>query len=297
MNEISNKDRAGILIHALPYIQRFRNKTIVVKYGGNAMQGEELKKAVIEDVILMACVGIRTVLVHGGGPEIEAVLKKTGKDSRFVNGLRYTDEETMDIVQMVLCGKVNKEITALIEKTGGRATGLCGIDGAMIRARRMKGLEDLGLVGEIEQVDASMLNSVLDSGFIPVVSTVAYGTGADEGKALNINADIAAAKIAAALGAEKLVLMTDVQGILRDVQDENSLIKSVTRAQLETLKKEGVITKGMIPKVDCCAIALDGGVNRAHIIDGRLPHAILIELFTDEGIGTMLERENICLNG
>ena len=289
---ISNKDRAGILIHALPYIQSFQNKTIVVKYGGNAMQSGELKKAVIEDIILMSCVGIRTVLVHGGGPEIESMLKKTGKESRFVNGLRYTDEETMDIVQMVLCGKVNKEIAALIQKTGGRAIGLCGIDGGMLKARRMKGGDDLGLVGEIETVDISMLNSILSSGAIPVISSVAYGTGEDEGKALNINADIAAAKIAAALGAEKLVLMTDVRGILRDVNDETSIIKSLVMAQLDDLKKEGVITRGMIPKVDCCAMALDGGVKKAHIIDGRLPHAILIELFTDEGIGTMLVREN-----
>jgi len=285
---ISNKDRAGILVHALPYIQNFQNKTIVVKYGGNAMQSEALKKAVIEDVILMSCVGIRAVLVHGGGPEIEAMLKKTGKESRFVNGLRYTDEETMDIVQMVLCGKVNKEITALIEKTGGKAVGLCGIDGAMLKARRIT-TEDLGLVGEIESVDTSLLTSILDSGAIPVISSVAYGTGADEGKPLNINADIAAAKIAAALGAEKLALMTDVRGILRDVQDENTLIKAVKRAQLDDLKKEGILTKGMIPKTDCCALALDGGVKKAHIIDGRLPHAILIELFTDEGIGTMIE--------
>jgi acetylglutamate kinase len=285
MNSISNNDRAGVLVHALPYIQSFQGKTIVVKYGGNAMLNDELKKAVIEDVILMSCVGIRTVLVHGGGPEIEAMLKKTGKESRFINGLRYTDEETMDIVQMVLCGKVNKEITALIEKTGGKAIGLCGIDGCMLKASRMKS-EDLGLVGEIDQVDVSMLNAVLDAEIIPVISSVAYGTGQDEGKALNINADIAAAKIAAALGAEKLVLMTDVRGILRDIKDENTLIKSIKRPQLNTLKEEGILTKGMIPKTDCCAMALDGGVKKAHIIDGRLPHAILIELFTDEGIGT-----------
>jgi acetylglutamate kinase len=283
---IPNNERAGILVHALPYIQSFQNKTIVVKYGGSAMQGDKLKKAVIEDVILMSCVGIRTVLVHGGGPEIEAMLKKTGKESRFIDGLRYTDEETMDIVQMVLCGKVNKEIAALIEKTGGKAIGLCGIDGGMLKARRMKTDADLGLVGEIEKVNVSMLNSILDSGAIPVISSVAYGTGGDEGKALNINADIAAAKIAAALGAEKLVLMTDVRGILRDVQDESSLIRSTSRSQLDALKKEGVLSKGMIPKADCCAVALDGGVKKAHIIDGRLPHAILIEIFTDEGIGT-----------
>ena len=285
---ISNNDRAAILIHALPYIQRFENKTIVVKYGGSAMQGDMLKKAVIEDVILMACVGIRVVLVHGGGPEIDAMLKKTGKESRFIDGLRYTDEETMDIVQMVLCGKVNKEITALIVKNGGRAIGLCGIDGAMLKARRITGGSDLGLVGEIEKVDASMLNSILNAGIIPVISSVAYGTGADEGKALNINADIAAAMIAAALSAEKLVLMTDVRGVLRDIKDENSLIKSIERPNLDELKKEGILSKGMIPKTDCCALALDGGVKKAHIIDGRLPHAILIELFTDEGVGTMI---------
>jgi acetylglutamate kinase len=287
--DFSNEARAGILIHALPYIQSYQNKTIVVKYGGNAMQGESLKKAVIEDIILISCVGIRTVLVHGGGPEIETMLKKTGKESRFINGLRYTDEETMDIVQMVLCGKVNKEITALIEKTGGKAIGLCGIDGSMLKARRIKGENDLGLVGEIEQVDVSMLNSILESGLIPVISSVAYGTGTDEGKALNINADIAAAQIAAALKAEKLVLMTDVKGILRDINDETTLLKSVTRQQLDELKKEGILSKGMIPKADCCAMALDGGVRKAYIINGCIPHAILIELFTDEGIGTMIE--------
>jgi acetylglutamate kinase len=285
---ISNNDRAGVLIHALPYIQDFQNKTIVVKYGGNAMLNEELKKAVIEDVILMACVGIHVVLVHGGGPEIEAMLKKTGKESRFINGLRYTDEETMDIVQMVLCGKVNKEIVAIIEKTGGSAIGLCGIDGGLLKARRMKAESDLGLVGEIEQVDVAMLNSILESGVIPVISSVAYGLGEDEGKALNINADTAAAKIATALGAEKLVLMTDVRGILRDVKDETSLIRSVTLTQLDALKKEGILSRGMIPKADCCSVAIEGGVKKAHIIDGRLPHALLVEFFTDEGIGTMI---------
>jgi len=290
MNEqsVSNEVRAALLVKALPYIQNFQNKTIVVKYGGNAMQNDELKNAVIEDVILMDCIGIRIVLVHGGGPDIDAMLKKTGKESRFIEGLRHTDEETMDIVQMVLCGKVNKEIAALIQKNGGRAVGLCGIDGGMLKARRMKGKNDLGFVGEIEQVDVSMLTSLLEEGIIPVISSVAYGTGEDEGKSLNINADIAAAKIAAAFGAEKLVLMTDVRGILRDVKDESSLIKSASRAQLEDLKKEGIINKGMIPKTDCCVMAIDGGVSKTHIIDGRLPHALLIELFTDEGIGTMI---------
>jgi acetylglutamate kinase len=285
---ISNNDRAEILIHALPYIQRYRGKTMVVKYGGSAMIKGELKAAVIQDVILMACVGIRTVLVHGGGPEIESMLKALGKESRFVRGLRYTDRETMEVVQMVLCGKVNKDITALIEQAGGRALGLCGIDGAMLRGSRLKE-EDLGLVGEIETVDTSVLEAALDRGYIPVVSSVALDRESEAGQVLNINADIAAARIAAALEAEKLLLMTDVQGILRDVADGDSLIKVISRSDLERLKEEGVVNGGMIPKVDCCRTAMDGGVKKAHIIDGRLPHALLIELFTDEGIGTMIE--------
>ncbi len=289
--DIPNSGRTEVLVQALPYIQRYQGKTIVVKYGGNAMINEELKTAVIEDVILMACVGIRVVLVHGGGPEIEAMLKKTGKESRFVNGLRYTDEETMEIVQMVLCGKVNKDITSLIEQAGGKAIGLCGIDGAMLKARRIT-TQDLGFVGEIDEVDVSVLNTVLDSGAIPVVSSVAYGIGDDEGHALNINADIAAAKIASAVGAEKLVLMTDVQGILRNVQDPLSLVKSASLEELEQMKKDGILSKGMIPKADCCGLALKGGVKQATIIDGRVPHALLVELFTDEGIGTMLFAEN-----
>lgn len=288
MIDFTNKDRAEILVHALPYIQTFQGKTIVVKYGGNAMLNADLKQDVIEDIILMSCVGIRTVLVHGGGPEIEAMLKKTGKESRFINGLRYTDEETMDIVQMVLCGKVNKEIAALIQRNGGKAVGLCGIDGGMLKAKKMKGNDDLGLVGEIEQVDTGILNSILESGAIPVISSVAFGTGEVEGKALNINADIAAAIIAGALKAEKLILMTDVRGILRDVNDENSLIKAATLPELEKLKKDGILSKGMIPKADCCALAINGGVKKAHIIDGRLSHVLMVELFTDEGVGTMI---------
>ncbi|MDR1900746.1 MAG: acetylglutamate kinase [Treponema sp.] len=287
---INNADRAGVLIKALPYIQQYRGKTIVVKYGGNAMINGELKAAVMQDLIFMACTGIRTVLVHGGGPEIEAVLKKIGKESRFVQGLRYTDEETMEVVQMVLCGKVNKDITALIQEAGGRAMGLCGIDGALLQARRLRDTgEDLGLVGEIETVDTAALNAALDSGAIPVVSSVALGIDEDKGLSLNVNADTAAAKIAAAINAEKLLLMTDVRGILRDVQDPDSLISRVTRQELDGLKRDGIVSKGMIPKVDCCSLALDGGVKKAHIIDGRLLHALLIELFTDEGIGTMIE--------
>jgi acetylglutamate kinase len=282
---ISNNSRAAVLVHALPYIQNCRGKTIVVKYGGNAMINGELKTAVIQDVFFMSCVGIRTVLVHGGGPEIDAMLKKTGKESRFVNGLRYTDAETMEIVQMVLCGKVNKDITGLIQKAGGRAIGLCGIDGAMLKARKVKN-DDLGLVGEIEEVDTTVLNSALDSGFIPVVSSVAHGI--EDGQPLNINADTAAAKIAAALCAEKLVLMTDVRGIMRDMQNPDSLITTASCNELRSLRDQGIISKGMIPKVDCCTLALEGGVKKAHIIDGRLPHALMVELFTDEGIGTMI---------
>ncbi|MDR2362944.1 MAG: acetylglutamate kinase [Spirochaetaceae bacterium] len=285
---VSNNDRAAVLIHALPYIQRYRGKTMVVKYGGNAMINGSLKAAVIQDVILMACVGIRVVLVHGGGPEIGVMLSAMGKESRFVRGLRYTDEETMEVVQMVLCGKVNKDITSLIQQAGGRALGLCGIDGALLQARRITG-EDLGLVGEIEAVETSVLNAILDSGAVPVISSVALGIGEDAGRALNVNADTAAAKIAAALGAEKLILMTDVQGILRDVEEPDSLIKALTRAELDDLTRQGVVSKGMIPKAECCGLALEGGVKKAHIIDGRLPHALLIELFTDEGIGTMIE--------
>jgi acetylglutamate kinase len=287
---MSNADRAGVLTRALPYIQQYQGKTVVVKYGGNAMINDALKAAVIQDVILLSCVGIRVILVHGGGPEIEGMLKVLGKESRFVRGLRYTDEETMEVVQMVLCGKVNKDITALIEQAGGRALGLSGIDGGLFRARRLRpDGEDLGLVGEIETVDAALLNTLLDSGVIPVISSVALGLGEDAGRSLNINADTVSAKIAAALKAEKLVLMTDVQGILREVQNPDSLMKVINRAEVEDLKKEGIVTGGMIPKVDCCTLALDKGVKRTHIIDGRLPHALLIEIFTDEGIGTMIE--------
>jgi acetylglutamate kinase len=253
------------------------------------MINAELKTAVIQDLIFMQCAGIRTVLLHGGGPEIEAVLNAVGKESRFVQGLRYTDQETMDIVQMVLCGRVNKDITALIQREGGSALGLSGIDGALLQGHLLKTAgEDLGLVGEIETVNTPALENLLDSGVIPVISSVALGIGDAAGHSLNVNADTAAAKIAAAMGAEKLVLMTDVRGILRNVQDPDSLIQELSYSDLEGLVKEGIVSKGMIPKVACCSLALEGGVKRAHIIDGRLPHALLIELFTDEGIGTMI---------
>ncbi|MCL2138696.1 MAG: acetylglutamate kinase [Treponema sp.] len=287
LNEINVKDRAQILIQALPYIQQFQNKTMVVKYGGNAMVNEELKAAVIQDVILMSYVGIRTVLVHGGGPEIDLMLQKTGQQSRFINGLRYTDRETMEIVQMVLCGKVNKDIVSLIQRTGGKAIGLCGLDGAMFKARKILS-EDFGFVGEIEELDISILHTVLEAGLIPVVSSVACNISEKEKEPLNVNADAVAAQLAGALSAEKLFLITDTSGILRNVNDENSLIKELTRAELHALKKEGIISKGMIPKTDCCIFALDNGVKKACIIDGRLPHSLLLELFTDEGIGTLI---------
>lgn len=286
---IGNEDRAKVLIQALPYIQKFMGKTIVVKYGGNAMINEELKAAVIQDVVLMACVGIRTVLVHGGGPEIEYMLRKIGKESRFVKGLRYTDEETMEIVQMVLAGKVNKDIVSLIQQAGGKALGLCGLDGGLLQAHKLKtDGEDLGLVGEITTVRTAVLEDVLNQGYIPVVSTVAQGMEDALGQALNINADTAAAQIAAALGAEKLILMTDVRGVLKDVNDPESLLQEIRRDELDGLIKEGIVSKGMIPKVDCCRLALDAGVRKAHIIDGRIPHGLLLELFTDEGIGTQV---------
>jgi acetylglutamate kinase len=283
---MSGAGEAEILVQALPYIRKYRGRTIVVKYGGASMINGELKAQVIQDLVLMNYVGIRVILVHGGGPEIEAMLKRLGKESRFIRGLRYTDGETMEVVQMVLCGKLNKEITALIENAGGRAVGLCGIDGATLKARRLA--EDLGLVGEIEDVDTTLLNALLDSGIIPVLSSVAFGLGEDAGRSLNVNADTAAAKVAAAVKAEKLLLMTDVKGILRDLADPASLIQTASLAELEELKKQGVLSKGMIPKADCCALALSGGVKKAHIIDGREPHSLIVELFTDRGVGTMV---------
>ncbi|MDR0628870.1 MAG: acetylglutamate kinase [Treponema sp.] len=292
MKERNNNytDQAAVLARALPHIQQYQGKTIVVKYGGNAMIRTDLKAAVMQDVILMSCIGIRTILVHGGGPEIEAMLHVLGKESRFVRGLRYTDAETMEIVQMVLCGKVNKNIVSLIQQQGGRAIGICGIDGGLLQAKRLGTEdEDLGLVGEIETVDTSVLEGILHSRAIPVVSPVALGIGDAAGHALNINADMAAARIALALGAEKLLLMTDVPGLLRDVHDPDSLINVITNTELAALKKEGIVSKGMIPKMDCCSLALEGGVKKVHIIDGRVPHALLIALFTHEEIGTMIE--------
>ena len=277
-------DRAQVLAEALPYIQKFTGKTIVVKYGGNAMVSDELRHAVISDIILLSLVGIRVVVVHGGGPEISEMLKKLGKESKFVDGLRYTDGETMDIVQQVLCGRVNKDLVATLNRLGGRALGLCGLDGALFQARLLD--ERFGLVGEITKVDPTPVNDALDNNYIPVVSTVAQGV--DGENAYNINADTAAARLAVALGAEKLILLTDVRGLLRDPADESTLLQKVGLSEVPLLVREGVIQGGMIPKVECCVEAVRSGVERTHILDGRIPHSILIELLSDEGIGTMI---------
>ncbi len=287
---MTNNERAAVLSQALPYIKAFRGKTVVVKYGGAAMINETLRAEVASDLALMSCVGIRAVLVHGGGPEIDAMLRRLGKEPKFVNGLRFTDEETMEVVQMVLAGKVNKDLVGLLGKAGCPAVGLCGVDGGLITARRHSKGEDLGLVGEIEGVNPALLEAALQGGFLPVVATVAAGAEGEGAahKAYNINADTAAAAIAVALKAEKLVLLTDVPGILRDVSDSATLVRELPRSGAAALIKEGVVTKGMIPKVECCAKAVEDGVGKAHIIDGRVPHALLVELFTDAGIGTMI---------
>ena len=277
-------DRAQVLAEALPYIQKYYGKTVVVKYGGNAMISDELRQAVISDIILLHLVGLRVVVVHGGGPEISEMLKKTGKESRFVDGLRYTDEETMDVVQQVLCGRVNKNLVATLNRLGGRALGLCGLDGALFQARLLD--ERFGLVGEITKVDPTPVNDALDNNYIPVVSTVALGTDAET--SYNINADTAAAKLAVALGAEKLILLTDVRGLLRDPKDERTLIPELQLSQVPALVREGVISGGMIPKVDCCVEAVRSGVKSAIILDGRAPLHHSSELLSDEGVGTML---------
>ncbi len=277
-------DRARVLAEALPYIQKYNGKTIVIKYGGNAMVSEELRRAVISDIVLLSLVGIYVVVVHGGGPEISDMLKKIGKQSRFVDGLRYTDEETMDVVQQVLCGKVNKDLVSLLIRQGGRAIGLCGLDGGLIQARRLD--EKYGLVGEVTGVNPQPVLDCLEKGYIPVVSTVALGTDADT--AYNINADTAAAKLAVALGAEKLLLLTDVRGLLLDPRDENTLLPQVRVSEIPGLIKDGVIQGGMIPKIDCAVEAVRSGVRSTVMLDGRIPHAILIELLSNTGVGTML---------
>lgn len=278
---------AEVLVEALPHIQKYYGKTVVVKYGGNAMINEELKDAVIHDIVLLSLVGVRVVIVHGGGLEINAMLKKIGKESRFVNGLRYTDRETMDIVQMVLCGKVNKDLVGLLNRAGGRGVGLCGMDGSLFQAKRKRDEDgtEYGYVGEIQKVNPEPVVDMLEQGYIPVISTVAEGIDEDTG--YNINADLAAAKLAVALQAEKLILLTDVRGLLRDRNDDSTLIEDLKVSAVPRLVKEGVIAGGMIPKVDCCVQAVREGVKRANIQDGRVAHSILMELFSDKGVGTM----------
>lgn len=285
---MNNLERAQTLVEALPYIQQYNGKVIVIKYGGNAMISPELFDAVMEDIILLHLVGIRVVLVHGGGPEINDMLKKVGKEPKFVKGLRYTDEETMNIVQGVLCGKVNKDLVATIIRKGGRAIGLCGIDGCLIEAKRMRrdDGEDYGLVGDITVINPSIVEKAMEDNRVPVVATVAIGIDAET--SYNINADTAASKLAVALGAEKLIILTDTRGVLRDQKDDSTLIKVIRREEIPGLQGQGVISGGMIPKIECCADAIDGGVRRAHILDGRIPHSILIEMLTDEGAGTMI---------
>lgn len=282
---ISNADRARILVHALPYIQKYTGKIVVVKYGGNAMIDEHLKNSVMRDMILLSLVGVKVVLVHGGGPEITEMLAKVGKATEFVNGLRVTDKETVEIAQMVLSGKINKSLVNLIQNMGGRALGLSGVDGHMIEAKVKD--ERLGFVGDITNVDVRPIFDVIDKGYIPVVSTI----GCDkEGNIYNINADTAAAKIAGELHAEALISMTDISGILRDKNDPSTLISQITVEEAPKLIEEGIINGGMIPKVECCVNAIHWGVHRVFIIDGRVSHSILIETLTDEGIGTMFLR-------
>ena len=284
----SHAQQAQTLVEALPYIQKFTGKTIVVKYGGNAMISDELRKAVMSDIILLNLVGIRVVMVHGGGPEISDMLKKLNHASHFVDGLRYTDEVTMEVVQSILCGKVNKNLVAQLNRLGGKAVGLCGMDGGLFQAVQLD--EKYGLVGEITTVNPEPVFTALESGYIPVVATVAQGTDADT--PYNVNADTAAAKLATALGAEKLILLTDIRGLLRDPKDEETLIHVVHVDDVAKLTDEGVISGGMIPKMQCCVDAIHGGVERVHILDGRIPHSILIELLSDRGIGTMMKRDD-----
>ena len=280
--EISNAQRASILVHALPYIQEYTGKVIVVKYGGNAMVNEELKDSVMRDIVLLSLIGVKVVLVHGGGPEITDLLNRMGKVSQFIDGLRVTDKETVDVVQMVLAGKINKNLVNLIENKGGKAIGLSGLDGHMIEAR-MKD-ERLGYVGEITRVNVQPILDVIEKNYIPVVSTV----GCDrEGNVYNINADTAAARIAGELRAESLISMTDISGILRDRNDPSTLIPEIKVSEAPALIAQGIISGGMLPKVECCINAISWGVRKVFIIDGTIPHAILIETLTNEGIGTM----------
>jgi acetylglutamate kinase len=282
MDKVTNAKRAQILTAAVPYIKEYTDKYVVVKYGGNAMTDPELKKSVMQDLLLLNLVGVKVVLVHGGGPEINSALDKMQIESTFKDGLRVTDEPTMEVVQMVLAGKVNKGLVANIVELGGKAVGLCGIDGNMIKVHKKNA--DLGLVGEIDDIDTTLIETVISQGYIPVLSSI----GVDEnGVAYNINADTVAAKVAGALQAETMVAMTNIDGVMRDKDDPTSLIPQLSVAEAEQLKQEGIIAGGMIPKVDCCLEAIEAGAQKVFIINGEIPHAILIELLTNEGLGTM----------
>ena len=281
------KIRAQVLIEALPYIQDYNGKVVVVKYGGNAMINEELKMSVMRDIVLLNLIGVKVVLVHGGGPEISEMLKKIGKQSVFVDGLRYTDEETAEVVRMGLAGKINKSLVNRLEMIGGKALGLCGIDGHMMKCEKES--EKLGYVGRIVQMDTRVITDALDKGYIPVVSTVGYD---DEGHIYNVNADTASAVIAGALKATSLILMTDTAGVLRDKDDEASLIEKIYVSDIPSLIKQGIISGGMIPKIECCREAIRRGVKKVFIIDGRVEHSILVETLSDRGIGTMFVNED-----
>ncbi len=286
MYEFSNRERAEVLTQALPYIKRYTGKVVVVKYGGNAMVNEQLKQQVMEDVVLLWLIGVRVVLIHGGGPEISEMMQRLGKKTEFVDGLRVTDRETVDIVQMVLAGKVNKTLVNLLEMKGGKAVGLSGMDGRMIEARVKD--ERLGFVGEITRIHIKPVTDLLNTGYIPVISTL----GCDrDGNIFNINGDTAAAHIAGALNAERLILMTDIAGILRDRNDPSSLIPELTLEEAFALKEQGIVSGGMIPKLECCVDAIHAGVRNVVIMDGRIPHSILMELLTDEGAGTWIKGE------
>lgn len=278
---------ANILIQALPYIQEYYGKTIVIKYGGNAMINEELKMNVIKDVVLLSEIGVKVILVHGGGPEINRTLDKMGKETQFINGLRYTDEETIDVVQMVLAGKTNKDLVKLIMQKGGNAVGISGVDNQLIIAKKHESEDDLGYVGDVDKINPNIIIDMLDKGYIPVIASV--GTD-EEGHTYNINADTAAAEIAGALGAENMILVSDIPGLLADKDDEGTLIPLVHVYEVNSLIEKGIIGGGMIPKVDCCVRAIRQDVKKAVIIDGRIPHSILIEMLSKEGIGTMFKR-------
>ena len=283
---MNHLEHAKILTQALPYIQSLSGKIVVIKYGGNAMTSEELRESVATDIVLLQCVGIKPVIVHGGGPDISNFLNKIGQESKFINGLRYTDKETMEIVQMVLGGKVNKSIVSLIERVGGKALGLCGIDGAFIKAKKLESDVDLGYVGEITSINTEIITNALNSGYIPVIGSVAISEDCSE--TYNINADICASKLASALKAEKLLLLTNVPGVMTDANDTSTLMSILHPHEIKKLQADKVINGGMIPKIDCCVEAIRMGVKKTHIIDGTLPHSILLELLSNEGIGTMI---------